>query len=196
MQSKAKTVAAYLKEVPPDRRRAMAAVRAMVRESVDSDVEEVMSYGMIGWVIPHRVFPRGYHCDPALPVPYLALASQKQYMSLYMMHVYGGSAEEVFLRNAYAKAGKRLDLGKCCLRFKKLEDLELDAVAESIRRVPAREHLARYVASIGEGAWKRAPAAKSAAVKQSSARKRAAAKSTATKSSARTTAAKKTAARK
>ncbi len=166
MQSKATTVAAYLKELPPDRRAAIEAVRKVVLANVDRDsVQETMGYGMIGFSIPHRVFPQGYHCDPSKPVPFIALASQKQYMSLYLMGVYGGSEVERFLRDGFAKAGLRVDLGKCCLRFKKLEDLDLDVVAETIRRVPAREYLDRYIAAVPKNAWKKSatkqrPAAK------------------------------------
>jgi hypothetical protein len=156
MQSKAKTVAAYLKELPPDRRAAIAAVREMVLANIDRDnVEERMGYGMIGWDIPHRVFPQGYHCDPSVGVPYIGLASQKQYMSLYLMTVYTGSAEERFLRDGFAKAGLKINLGKCCLRFRKLEDLDMDVVATVIRRVPALEQLRRYVASVPASAWKK-----------------------------------------
>ncbi len=167
MQSKARTVAAYLKELPPDRRAAMEAVRQVVLANVDRDsVQETMGYGMIGFSIPHRVFPQGYHCDPSMPVPYIALASQKQYMSLYLMSVYGGSEEERFLRDGFAKAGLRIDLGKCCLRFKRLEDLDLDVVARTIRLLPAREYLARYVAAVPKNAW-----TKSATKQRSAAKK-------------------------
>jgi len=160
MQSRATTVAAYLKELPPDRRAAIAAVREMVLANVDREhVDEAMGYGMIGFSIPDRVFPKGYHCDPSMPVPYIALASQKQYMSLYLMSVSGGGEEERFVREGFAKAGLKIDLGKCCLRFKKLEDLDLDVLATLIRRVPALEYLRRYVASVPETGWKK-PAAK------------------------------------
>lgn len=181
MQSQAKTVAAYLKELPPDRRAAIAAVRQVVLENVDREtVQETMGYGMIGFSIPHRVFPQGYHCDPSMPVPYIGLASQKQYMSLYLMGVYGGSDEERFLRDGFAKAGLRIDLGKCCLRFKRLEDLDLDVVAQTIRRLPAREYLARYVASVSKTAWKTSAASKGAGTKPGT-RKPAAGKSAARK---------------
>lgn len=186
MQSKATTVAAYLKELPADRRVAIEAVRKVVLANVDRDtVQETMGYGMIGFSIPHRVFPQGYHCDPSMPVPYIALASQKQYMSLYLMGVYGGSAEERFLRDGFAKAGLRIDLGKCCLRFKRLEDLDLDVVAQTIRRVPARAYLDRYVAAVPENAWKksaprRASAAKAVA-KKAPAKKAAAGKAVTSK---------------
>lgn len=166
MQSKARTVAAYLKELPPDRRAAMEAVRQVVLANVDREsVQETMGYGMIGFSIPHRVFPQGYHCDPSMPVPYIGLASQKQYMSLYLMSVYGGSEEERFLRDGFAKAGLRIDLGKCCLRFKRLEDLDLDVVAQTIRRVPARAYLDRYVAAVPKNAWKKSAPKDRAATK-------------------------------
>jgi Domain of unknown function (DU1801) len=175
MQSKAPTVAAYLKELPPDRRKVIEAVRKVIRASVDTDsVQEMMGYGMMGFAIPHRVFPQGYHCDPSLPVPYIGLASQKQYISLYLMHVYGGE-EERFIRDGFAKAGLKANLGKCCLRFRKLEDIDLDVVAESIRRVPALEYLRRYVAAVPKNAWKKAkpkaPATKRAVAKTTGVRK-------------------------
>lgn len=148
MQSKAKTVAAYLQSLPTERREAIAAVRKVILDNLDPDFEESMQYGMIGYCVPHRVFPAGYHCDPKLPLPFAGLASQKNYMSLYLMSVYGGSSEEVWLRAAWKQAGKKLDMGKCCIRFKRLDDLPLDTVAEAFRRVPARAWVAYYQASL------------------------------------------------
>ncbi|MBL8996853.1 MAG: DUF1801 domain-containing protein [Gemmatimonadetes bacterium] len=164
MQSKATTVAAYLKSLPADRRKAIEAVRAVVRKSVDKDIEEGMQYGMIGWYVPHRVFPAGYHCDPAQPVPYAALASQKNHMALYLMCAYTEKPVEEFIRAGYAAAGKKLDMGKSCIRFRTLEELDLDTIAEAIRMTPGAVHIRNYVRQVGEGAWKkRAPAAKKAA---------------------------------
>ncbi|NOS99406.1 MAG: DUF1801 domain-containing protein [Phycisphaerales bacterium] len=144
MQSKATTVAAYLAELPDDRRAALQAVRAVILKNIDKDFEEGMQYGMIGYCVPHRVFPAGYHCDPRQPLPFAGLASQKNYMSLYLMSVYGASAEEKWFRAAWAKTGKKLDMGKCCIRFKKLDDLALDVVAEVFRRVSAAAYVERY----------------------------------------------------
>jgi hypothetical protein len=90
MQSKATTVAAYLAEIPVDRRAALERVRDVIRKNVDKNIEEGMTYGMIGYYVPHRVFPAGYHCDPKQPLPYAGLASQKNHMSLYLMSVYCG----------------------------------------------------------------------------------------------------------
>lgn len=162
MQSKATTVAQYIAELPEDRREAIKRVRAVVNANIDKTFAEGMSYGMMGWYVPHSVFPAGYHCNPSLPLPFAGLASQKQYMSLYMMSAYGDGGEEKWIREQFKKAGKKLDMGKCCIRFKKLEDLPLDVIAEAFRRVSAKEYIARYekvLAAMGKGtgakeAWK------------------------------------------
>ncbi|MCB9846387.1 MAG: DUF1801 domain-containing protein [Phycisphaeraceae bacterium] len=170
MQSKAKTVSQYLAELPEDRRAAISAVRKVILANLDEDFEEGMQYGMIGYYIPHRVYPAGYHCDPRQPVPFGGLASQKNYMSLYLMAAYG--KEEDWLRDAWAKSGKKLDMGKCCVRFKRLEDVPLDVVAEAIRRVPARAYLDHYE-SVIKGIGKRGSSPAVAAGSGSSARTRA-----------------------
>ena len=91
MQSKATTVEQYLAELPEDRRKAIEAVRQVILKNLDKDYEEGIQYGMIGYYVPHRVYPAGYHCDPKQPLPFAGLASQKNYMSLYLMCVYGDS---------------------------------------------------------------------------------------------------------
>ena len=91
MQSKASTVAEYLSRLPEDRRKDIDAVRQVILKNLDQDYEEGIQYGMIGYYVPHRVFPAGYHCDPRQPLPFAALGSQKNYMSLYLMCVYGDS---------------------------------------------------------------------------------------------------------
>lgn len=141
MPSKASTVAQYLAELPEDRRRVIQAVRQMILENLDGDYEEGMQYGMIGYYVPHRVYPAGYHCDLKQPLPFAGLASQKNYMSLYLMCVYGDSSHARWFREAWAKTGKKLDMGKACVRFKKLDDLALDCIGEAIRRVPAKKYV-------------------------------------------------------
>ncbi len=152
MQSKATTVDQYLAELPADRRAAIAAVRKVLKANLDKRVEEGMQYGMIGYYIPHKVFPAGYHCDPKQPLPFACLASQKNHMSVYLMSVYGGGVEENWFRERWAKTGKKLDMGKCCIRFKKLEDLALDVVGESVSRVSVDHYLAHYISATGHGA--------------------------------------------
>ena len=104
MQSKAATVAQYLKELPADRRAAIEAVRAVILKNLDALYEEGMQYGMIGYYVPHSVYPPGYHCDPKQPLPFICLASQKNYMSVYLGCVYGPEQEKPF-REAWAKTG-------------------------------------------------------------------------------------------
>jgi hypothetical protein len=160
MQSKAVTVEEYLASLPQDRRIAMTAVRDLVRNSIDDDIEEGMAYGMIGWYVPHRVFPDGYHTNPKQPLPYAALASQKNYMTLYMMNVYADGTEgESWFRKEWAKTGKKLDMGKSCIRFRKTDDLALDVIAEAIKRVPSGRHVEQYVETL---ASRRKPARKKA----------------------------------
>jgi hypothetical protein len=200
MQSKATTVAAYLASLPADRRAAMQAIRAVIKMNLDPDLEEGMQYGMIGYYVPHSVFPPGYHCDPKQPLPYAGLASQKGHMSLYMMGFYvgaepgevGETPEGRYFRDAWTKAGKKLDMGKACVRFKKLEDVPLEVVGEAFRRLPARTYVERYVAILGEhratrkaGGPSRKPATKKAGAARVTTKKAAAAKSAADKSSAR-----------
>jgi hypothetical protein len=153
MQSQATTVQKYLSELPADRRAAMQAVREVILANLDkSGYEEGMQYGMIGYYVPHRVFPEGYHCDPKQGLPFAGLASQKNYMSVYMMGLYCGCVEGQeenglvrWFHEAWAKSGKKLDMGKACIRFKKLEDLPLDVIGEAIRRVPAKTYVDVYV---------------------------------------------------
>jgi hypothetical protein len=141
MQSKATTVAQYLAELPEDRRKAIEAVRQVVLKNLDKDYEEGIQYGMIGYFVPHRVYPAGYHCDPKQPLPFAALASQKNHMSLYLMCVYGQSGHASWFQQEWAKTGKKLDMGKSCVRFKKIDDLALDVIGEAIRRVPAKKYI-------------------------------------------------------
>jgi uncharacterized protein YdhG (YjbR/CyaY superfamily) len=144
MQSKAKTVAEYLEELPEERRAAIAKVRAVVRKHLPRGCAEHMHYGMIGYVVPHSVYPAGYHVNPKEPLPFAALASQKNYMSLYLMTVSGTPANQAWLRAAFEARGKKLDMGKSCIRFKKLADLPLDVIGEAIAKVPIEEYIQNY----------------------------------------------------
>lgn len=175
MQSKAKTVAQYLKELPAERRGTISALRDVVLRNMDGKLEEGMQYGMIGWYIPHRVFPAGYHCDPKQPLPFACLASQKNYVSLYLMQVYAdGTPDEQWFRKAWAKSGKKLNMGKCCLRFQTLDDLALDVIAEAFRRAKVDDYLETYakVDPRNKSKATKKPAAKKAARTKSPSRSR------------------------
>ncbi|MBM4074182.1 MAG: DUF1801 domain-containing protein [Planctomycetes bacterium] len=144
MQSNAKTVDEYLESLPADRRAALSEVRRVILSNLDDNYEEGIQYGMIGYYVPHRIYPAGYHCDPKQPLPFVSMASQKNYMSIYLMCVYGSPDEEAWLQKEWTKAGKKLDMGKCCIRFRKIEDLALDVLGKVIRRCPAKKLIAHY----------------------------------------------------
>jgi hypothetical protein len=144
MQSKAQTVTDYLAELPDDRRAAIEAVRKVIRKNLPKGYEEGMQYGMIGYYVPHTLYPPGYHCDPKQPLPFAGLASQKNHMAVYLTCVYGDEKAEASFRKAWAKTGKKLDMGKSCIRFKKVDDLALDVLGDAIARVPPADYIKRY----------------------------------------------------
>jgi hypothetical protein len=144
MRSKAKTVTQYIKGLPEDRRAALNAVRKVILKNLDKDYQEGMQYGMIGYFVPHSVFPAGYHCDPKQALPFAGLASQKNHMSLYLMCCYGETEHARWFKDAWKQTGKKLDMGKACIRFRKLDDLALDVIGEAIKRVPAKKYIAHY----------------------------------------------------
>jgi hypothetical protein len=144
VQSKAKTVKEYLAELPPDRKAAISAVREVILKNLPKGFEEVMQYGMIGYVVPHTAYPPGYHCDPKQPLPFVALASQKNHMAVYMMNIYMDKETENWFVKSYRATGKKLDIGKSCIRFKKLEDLALEIIGQAVGRKSVKEYIALY----------------------------------------------------
>jgi len=149
MQSKAATVAEYLASLPEDRRQALEALRKVIRANLDKDLEEGMQYGMIGYYVPHSVFPAGYHCDPKQPLPFAGLASQKNHMSMYVMAMYAhGDSENELTRSfqeAWKRTGRKLDMGKCCIRFKKLEDVPLELVGATMKKLTVKSFIGAYL---------------------------------------------------
>lgn len=148
MPAKPATVEEYLATLPEDRRAAVEAVRKVILKNLGKGFEEGMQYGMIGYYVPHSVYPAGYHCDPKQPLPYAGLASQKNSISLYLMGLYGSPEDDAWFREAWAKTGKKLDMGKSCVRFKKLEDVPLDVIGQAIKRIPAKTYIERYEATL------------------------------------------------
>lgn len=143
-QSKAPTAEQYLAELPEDRRMVVAAVRRVVLENLPDGYQEAMTWGMLSYEIPLDRYPETYNKKP---LAYAALAAQKNYYALYLMGVYADSEEEDTLKAGFEAAGKKLDMGKSCLRFKKLEDLPLDVVAKAIAATPVDTYIERYEAS-------------------------------------------------
>ena len=147
MQSDATSVEAYLDELPEDRRAAISAVRSTVLAHLPDGYEEATQYGMIGYVVPLSRYPDGYLGKKDVPLPYISLASQKNYMSIYLMTIYGNAEHETWFKAAYSASGKKLDMGKSCVRFKKLDDLPLDVIARAVALTPVDEVVAAYEAS-------------------------------------------------
>jgi len=133
------TVAQYLATVPADRRAALSAVRDAINANLPDGFEEGIQYGMISWYVPTAKLAKTYNGQP---FAIASLGNQKNYMALYLMSVYGSSALNKWFVGAYKKTGKKLDMGKACIRFKKLDDLPLDVIGEAIRRVPASKYIA------------------------------------------------------
>ncbi len=176
MQSKATTVKEYLAGLSQDRRKAIEAVRQVIRKNLPKGYEEGMQYGMIGYFVPHGLYPAGYHCDPKEPLPFAALASQKNYMSLYIMF---DSEFEAWFREAWAKTGKKLDRGKSCVRFKNIDDVPLEVIGRAIKRVPVKKFIEFYESATAGRAAKptgKAATKKTAAGKKSPKKKRGAKK--------------------
>ena len=144
MQSDAVTVEVYLSELDDDRREAVASVREAILDNLPDGYEEIMQYGMISYVVPLDVLADTYNGQPLM---YIALASQKQYMSLYLTNVYGDESVEKWFKERYLATGKKLNMGKSCVRFRKLDDLPLELVAEVVARTPIDEFVTIYQAS-------------------------------------------------
>ena len=157
MQSQATTVTEYLNELPEDRRKALGRVRAVIRKNLGRGYKEGLQYGMIGYFVPHSVYPAGYHCKPEEPLPFMALASQKNHMALYMMCVYGDVKLRKRFEADWKKTGKKLDMGKSCVRFKRVEDLALDVIGAMVASVPVEDYIGQYEGSLPASKRKAAP---------------------------------------
>ena len=143
-KSTADTVEEYLAEVPEYRRAALAAVRQVILDHLPEGYVEMMQYGMIGYVIPLERYQKTYNGQP---LTYAALASQKNYMTLYLMNIYSDSELERWFVERYEASGKKLDMGKSCVRFKNLDDLPMDLIGRAIAATSMAEFVARYEAS-------------------------------------------------
>ena len=145
MQSKATTPEQYLSELPEDRKEAMLKLRNAIKENLPQGFEEVISYGMLGYVVPHSIYPSGYHCDPKLPLPFINLASQKNFIALYHMGIYANKNLESWFVSEYPKHVKtKLDMGKSCIRFKKMDDIPFDFIGELAAKVSVEDWISIY----------------------------------------------------
>jgi uncharacterized protein YdhG (YjbR/CyaY superfamily) len=145
MQSQAKTPKQYLSELPEERKNPMEKLHKTISENLPEGFEETMSYGMLGYVVPHTIYPKGYHCDPKLPLGFIAIASQKNFIALYHMGIYADKNLYDWFVSEYPKHCKtKLDMGKSCIRFKKMDDIPYDLIAQLVKKVAVQEWITMY----------------------------------------------------
>lgn len=142
--AKPTTIAQYVKELPDGRREAFEAIRVIINKSIDKALEHGMQYGMPAWYVPHALYPEGYHCDRAQPLPFASIANQKGHIGLYLFCVYQDPAVHDWFVTAWKASGKKLDMGKSCVRVKKLDDVPLDVLGQLFKKVKAKGFIATY----------------------------------------------------
>jgi uncharacterized protein YdhG (YjbR/CyaY superfamily) len=145
MQSKATTVGDYIKELPKERQEAVTKLRKEIKKNLPKGFKEGMGYGMMGYSVPHSLYPGGYHCDPKLPLPFMGIASQKHFIAVYHMGVYADPKLLKWFTDEYARAvvGK-LDMGKSCIRFKKLENIPYKLIGELASKLTPQQWIEKY----------------------------------------------------
>ena len=147
VSSRAITVKEYLEELPEERRKAVEAVRKVIRKNLPKGYVESMQYGMISYSVPLRRFPNTYN---GAPLVYVSLASQKNHMAVYLMGIYGDDKQRRRFESEYRKTGRRMDIGRCCVRFKKVEDLPLELVGEAVAAMSVEGFLSLYEKARGK----------------------------------------------
>ena len=149
MFSIAASVKAYIQELPDDRKPVINKLRSVILDNLPSGLEETMSYGMIGYVVPHSIYPDGYHTDPTLPLPFINLASQKNYIALYHMGIYADKELLEWFRSEYLNhSDTKLDMGKSCIRFKKPDTIPFELIGELVSKMSAEEWITLYEKSV------------------------------------------------
>jgi uncharacterized protein YdhG (YjbR/CyaY superfamily) len=149
MQSKATTVEQYLSELPEERQKPMTELRKVIKKNLPKGFQEGMGYGMMGYSVPHSKYPAGYHCNPKDPLPFMSIASQKNFIAVYHMGVYADPKLLKWFTDAHAKASaKKLDMGKSCIRYKKSEDIPYKLIGELASKITPDEWIAVYERNI------------------------------------------------
>ena len=145
MQSKALTPDEYVAELPADSQAAIKKLRTVIKKNIPKGFQECMNYGMIGYVVPHTLYPKGYHCDTSLPLPFINIASQKNFIAVYHMGIYSNKKLLDWFTSEYAKQSTaKLDMGKSCLRFKNPEKIPYDLIGELASKVTVQEWIDMY----------------------------------------------------
>ncbi len=145
MRIDAKSVEEYLEKIPEDRKEYFKKLRETIKENIPDGFVEEMSYGMIGYVVPHSIYPKGYHCDPKLPLPFTNIASQKNFIALYHSGIYANPKILNWFVQEYPKHSKqKLDMGKSCVRFKKIEEIPYQLVGELMQKMSVEDWVELY----------------------------------------------------
>ena len=149
MQYNATSPEEYIAQLPEDRQVSMDRLRQTILKNLPEGFKEGMSYGMIGYVVPHSLYPAGYHCDPKLPLPFLSIASQKNFIAFYHMGIYAEPELHDWFVAEYPKHVKtKLDMGKSCIRFKKPDQIPFELLGELVSRMSAEKWIAIYEANL------------------------------------------------
>ena len=145
MQYKANTPEEYIAQIPEERREVIQKLREIINENIPEGFKETISYGMLGWVVPHEIYPSGYHCTPELPLPFLSLASQKNFIGFYHMGIYANPELYKWFVEEYPKHSKyKLDMGKSCLRLKRMNDIPYDLIKETVQKMTVQDWIDLY----------------------------------------------------
>lgn len=145
MQIAANSPDEYVEQIPDDRKPAITRLRETILVNLPKGFKETISYGMIGYVVPHSVYPPGYHCDPKLPLPFMAIASQKNFVAFYHMAIYADKTLYDWFVAEYSNHSKsKLDMGKSCIRFKKPGDIPFELIGELSRKISAEKWIEMY----------------------------------------------------
>ena len=149
MQSQAATVEEYITELPEDRQKPITELRKVIRKNLPKGFVEGMGYGMIGYMVPHSIYPAGYHVNPKLPLCLISLASQKNFIAFYHMGIYGDPVLLKWFTTEYSKAGiGKLDMGKACVRFKKAENIPYKLIGELVSKITVEKWITMYEKNI------------------------------------------------
>lgn len=149
MQSKAETPKQYVDELPEERKPIIKKIRSIIRKTLPVGFKEVINYGMLGYVVPHSIYPDGYHCDTKLPLPFMALASQKNFVALYHSGIYADPKLYDWFVSEYPKhCARKLDMGKSCIRFKKMDDIPYDLIEELCSKMTVQDWITLYEANV------------------------------------------------
>lgn len=145
MKIEANTPDEYIAQLPEERQQAVSKLREIICKNLPEGFQETISYGMIGYVVPHSVYPAGYHCDTKLPLPFINIASQKNFIALYHMGIYANKNLLDWFVAEYSKHyPTKLDMGKSCIRFKKIDKIPYDLIAELSKKMTCPEWIDLY----------------------------------------------------